>query len=221
MHSRKATNRLKLIEAAAYLIDNDGYKNIDVTKVTKRAKLGYGTFYNHFSDITELFEAIAREVIISIQKHVTELASDETRVLKQIFIRNYFQFHAFYGSPILEWVAENPTYLMKIWDENTKSVTNEMIKLSIKNNELKGDPIELLDRFENIRETYRWNFLGSLHSLLAGKDPDKAFVENSGELTFFPCLLKKKFLESIVSDYKSMPKIFKNFYYQVNHVDYR
>ena len=50
MHSRKATNRLKLIEAAAYLIDNDGYKNIDVTKVTKQAKLGYGTFYNHFSN---------------------------------------------------------------------------------------------------------------------------------------------------------------------------
>ena len=86
MHSRKATNRLKLIEAAAYLIDNDGYKNIDVTKVTKQAKLGYGTFYNHFSDITELFEAIAKEVIVSIQKHVTELAGDETRVLKQIFM---------------------------------------------------------------------------------------------------------------------------------------
>ena len=208
MHSRKATNRLKLIEAAAYLIDNDGYKNIDVTKVTKQAKLGYGTFYNHFSDITELFEAIAREVIISIQKHVTELASDETSVLKQIFIRNYFQFHAFYGSPILEWVAENPTYLMKIWDENTKSVTNEMIKLSIKNNELKGDPIELLDRFENIRETYRWNFLGSLHSLLAGKDPDKAFVENSEGVDIFsmPFEEKKEFLESIVSDYKKHAK---------------
>ena len=208
MHSRKATNRLKLIEAAAYLIDNDGYKNIDVTKVTKQAKLGYGTFYNHFSDITELFEAIAREVIISIQKHVTELASDETRVLKQIFIRNYFQFHAFYGSPILEWVAENPTYLMKIWDENTKSVTNEMIKLSIKKNELKGDPIELLDRFENIRETYRWNFLGSLHSLLAGKDPDKAFVENSEGVDIFsmPFEEKKEFLESIVSDYKKHAK---------------
>ena len=208
MHSRKAINRLKLIEAAAYLIDNDGYKNIDVTKVTKQAKLGYGTFYNHFSDITELFEAIAREVIISIQKHVTELASDETRVLKQIFIRNYFQFHAFYGSPILEWVAENPTYLMKIWDENTKSVTNEMIKLSIKNNELKGDPIELLDRFENIRETYRWNFLGSLHSLLAGKDPDKAFVENSEGVDIFsmPFEEKKEFLESIVSDYKKHAK---------------
>ena len=208
MHSRKATNRLKLIEAAAYLIDNDGYKNIDVTKVTKQAKLGYGTFYNHFSDITELFEAIAREVIISIQKHVTELASDETSVLKQIFIRNYFQFHAFYGSPILEWVAENPTYLMKIWDENTKSVTNEMIKLSIKNNELKGDPIELLDRFENIRETYRWNFLGSLHSLLAGKDPNKAFVENSEGVDIFsmPFEEKKEFLESIVSDYKKHAK---------------
>ena len=208
MHSRKATNRLKLIEAAAYLIDNDGYKNIDVTKVTKQAKLGYGTFYNHFSDITELFEAIAKEVIISIQKHVSEVAGSETMVLKQIFIRNYFQFHAFYGSPILEWVAENPTYLMKIWDENTKSVTNEMIKLSIKNNELRGDPIELLDRFENIRETYRWNFLGSLHSLLAGKDPDIAFVENSEGVDIFsmPFEEKKEFLESIVSEYKKHAK---------------
>ena len=58
MQTRKATNRNKLIKAAANLIERDGYKNIDVTKVTKEAKLGYGTFYNHFSDITDLFEEI-------------------------------------------------------------------------------------------------------------------------------------------------------------------
>ena len=204
MQTRKATNRTKLIKAAATLIERDGYKNIDVTKVTKEAKLGYGTFYNHFSDITELFEDITKEVIINIQDFVIELSDHETSPLKQIFIRNYFQFHAFYGSPILEWVAENPTFLMKLWDENTKSVTNEMIKQVIKKGELKGDPIELLDRFENIRETYRWNFLGSLHSLLAGKDPDIAFVDNSEGVDIFsmPYQEKREFLTSIVSDYK-------------------
>ena len=204
MQTRKATNRTKLIKAAASLIERDGYKNIDVTKVTKEAKLGYGTFYNHFSDITQLFEEITKEVIISIQDYVIELTGHETSPLKQIFIRNYFQFHAFYGSPILEWVAENPTFLMKLWDDNTKSVTNKMIKQVIKEGELEGDPIELLDRFENIRETYRWNFLGSLHSLLAGKDPDIAFVDNSEGVDIFsmPYNEKRKFLTSIVSDYK-------------------
>ncbi len=204
MQTRKATNRTKLIKAAATLIERDGYKNIDVTKVTKEAKLGYGTFYNHFSDITELFEDITKEVIINIQDFVIELSDHETSPLKQIFIRNYFQFHAFYGSPILEWVAENPTFLMKLWDENTKSVTNKMIKEVIQKGELEGDPIELLDRFENIRETYRWNFLGSLHSLLAGKDPDIAFVDNSEGVDIFsmPYQEKREFLTSIVSDYK-------------------
>ena len=204
MQKRKATNRTKLIKAAASLIERDGYKNIDVTKVTKEARLGYGTFYNHFSDITQLFEEITKEVIISIQDFVIELTGHETSPLKQIFIRNYFQFHAFYGSPILEWVAENPTFLMKLWDDNTKSVTNKMIKQVIKEGELEGDPIELLDRFENIRETYRWNFLGSLHSLLAGKDPDIAFVDNSEGVDIFsmPYNEKREFLTSIVSDYK-------------------
>ena len=204
MQTRKATNRTKLIKAAATLIERDGYKNIDVTKVTKEAKLGYGTFYNHFSDITDLFEEITKEVIINIQDFVIELSGHETSPLKQIFIRNYFQFHAFYGSPILEWVAENPTFLMKLWDENTKSVTNKMIKQVIQKGELEGDPIELLDRFENIRETYRWNFLGSLHSLLAGKDPDIAFVDNSEGVDIFsmPYQEKREFLTSIVSDYK-------------------
>jgi len=204
VQTRKATNRTKLIKAAASLIERDGYKNIDVTKVTKEAKLGYGTFYNHFSDITQLFEEITKEVIISIQDYVIELTDHETSPLKQIFIRNYFQFHAFYGSPILEWVAENPTFLMKLWDDNTKSVTNKMIKQVIKEGELEGDPIELLDRFENIRETYRWNFLGSLHSLLAGKDPDIAFVDNSEGVDIFsmPYNEKREFLTSIVSDYK-------------------
>ena len=204
MQTRKATNRSKLIKAAAVLIESDGYKNIDVTKVTKEAKLGYGTFYNHFSDITDLFEEITKEVIINIQDFVIELSSHETSPLKQIFIRNYFQFHAFYGSPILEWVAENPTFLMKLWDENTKSVTNKMMKQVIKKRELEGDPIELLDRFDNIRETYRWNFLGSLHSLLAGKDPDIAFVDNSEGVDIFsmPYKEKREFLTSIVSEYK-------------------
>ncbi len=204
MQTRKATNRTKLIKAAANLIEQDGYKNIDVTKVTKEAKLGYGTFYNHFSDITQLFEEITKEVIISIQDFVIELTGHETSPLKQIFIRNYFQFHAFYGSPILEWVAENPTFLMKLWDDNTKSVTNKMIKQVIKKGELEGDPLELLERFENIRETYRWNFLGSLHSLLAGKDPDLAFVDNSEGVDIFsmPYQEKREFLTSIVSDYK-------------------
>ena len=204
MQTRKATNRTKLIKAAATLIERDGYKNIDVTKVTKEAKLGYGTFYNHFSDITELLEEITKEVIISIQDFVIELTAHETSSLKQIFIRNYFQFHAFYGSPILEWVAENPTFLMKLWDDNTKSVTNKMIKQVIKEGELEGDPMELLDRFENIRETYRWNFLGSLHSLLAGKDPDIAFVDNTEGVDIFsmPYKEKREFLTSIVSDYK-------------------
>ena len=204
MQTRKATNRTKLIKAAATLIERDGYKNIDVTKVTKEAKLGYGTFYNHFSDITQLLEEITKEVIISIQDFVIELTAHETSSLKQIFIRNYFQFHAFYGSPILEWVVENPTFLMKLWDDNTKSMTNKMIKQVIKEGELKGDPIELLDRFENIRETYRWNFLGSLHSLLAGKDPDIAFVENTEGVDIFsmPYKEKREFLTSIVSDYK-------------------
>ena len=204
MQIRKATNRTKLIKAAATLIERDGYKNIDVTKVTKEAKLGYGTFYNHFSDITELLEEITKELIISIQDFVIELTGHETSALKQIFIRNYFQFHAFYGSPILEWVAENPTFLMELWDDNTKSVTNKMIKQVIKKGELEGDPIELLDRFENIRETYRWNFLGSLHSLLAGKDPDIAFVDNSEGVDIFsmPYQEKREFLTSIVSDYK-------------------
>ena len=93
---------------------------------------------------------------------------------------------------------------MKLWDENTKSVTNKMIKQVIKKGELKGDPIELLDRFDNIRETYRWNFLGSLHSLLDGKDPDIAFVDNSEGVDIFsmPYKEKREFLTSIVSDYK-------------------
>lgn len=204
MQTRKASNRIKLIKAAARLIESDGYKNIDVTKVTKEAELGYGTFYNHFSDITELYEEITKEVILNIQDFVVDITSHETSFLRQIFIRNYFQFHAFFGSPILEWVAENPTFLMKIWDDNTKNTTNEIIKKTIKNGELKGDPIEILDRFENIRETYRWNFLGSLHSLLAGKDPDVAFVDNTEGVDIFsmPYKEKREFLRSIVSEYK-------------------
>jgi len=101
VQTRKATNRTKLIKAAATLIERDGYKNIDVTKVTKEAKLGYGTFYNHFSDITDLFEEITKEVIINIQDFVIELSGHETSPLKQIFIRIIFNFMLFTARPSL------------------------------------------------------------------------------------------------------------------------
>ena len=90
MQTRKASNRNRLIKAAARLIEKDGYKNIDVTKVTKEAELGYGTFYNHFSDITELYEEITKEMIVNIQNFVVDITSHESSFLRQIFIRNYF-----------------------------------------------------------------------------------------------------------------------------------
>nr|GIR51327.1 MAG: hypothetical protein CM15mP61_00360 [Gammaproteobacteria bacterium] len=95
MQTRKATNRTKLIKAAATLIERDGYKNIDVTKVTKEAKLGYGTFYNHFSDITDLFEEITKEVIISIQDFVIDLTGHETSFLETDFYKELLSISCF------------------------------------------------------------------------------------------------------------------------------
>ena len=59
MQTRKASNRNRLIKAAARLIEKDGYKNIDVTKVTKEAvaNLDCTTDKDLLEQINQILEA--------------------------------------------------------------------------------------------------------------------------------------------------------------------
>jgi AcrR family transcriptional regulator len=60
---RKARTRRALLDAARVLMVERGTTDVSIQQITDRADVGFGSFYNHFTTKTELFEAAVAEVL--------------------------------------------------------------------------------------------------------------------------------------------------------------
>jgi AcrR family transcriptional regulator len=60
---RKARTRRALLDAARGIVGERGTADVSIQEITERADVGFGSFYNHFSSKTELFEAAVGEVL--------------------------------------------------------------------------------------------------------------------------------------------------------------
>jgi AcrR family transcriptional regulator len=63
---RKARTRRALLDAAREILVEHGTSDVSIQEITERADVGFGSFYNHFSSKTELFEAA---VIEALEEH--------------------------------------------------------------------------------------------------------------------------------------------------------
>jgi len=54
---RKASTRAALVGAARQFLAEGGRTDVSIQEITDRADVGFGSFYNHFSSKTELFDA--------------------------------------------------------------------------------------------------------------------------------------------------------------------
>ena len=60
---RKARTRRALLDAARRLMVERGTTDVSIQEITERADVGFGTFYNHFTTKTEIFEVAVAEVL--------------------------------------------------------------------------------------------------------------------------------------------------------------
>jgi AcrR family transcriptional regulator len=60
---RKAATRQKLIDAARAMLAAGTATDASIQQITETADVGFGSFYNHFSSKTELFEAAVTDVL--------------------------------------------------------------------------------------------------------------------------------------------------------------
>ena len=60
---RKAPTRQKLIDAARVMLAAGTAADASIQEITDAADVGFGSFYNHFSSKTELFEAAVADVL--------------------------------------------------------------------------------------------------------------------------------------------------------------
>ncbi|WP_329393096.1 TetR/AcrR family transcriptional regulator [Streptomyces lydicus] len=70
---RKARTRAALIDAARTFIADQGRTDVSIQEITEAADVGFGSFYNHFKDKAELFEAAVETTLAEHAALVDEL----------------------------------------------------------------------------------------------------------------------------------------------------
>jgi AcrR family transcriptional regulator len=63
LERRKAQTRRKLIDAARVMLADGQAQNASIQDITEAADVGFGSFYNHFSSKSELFEIAVLDVM--------------------------------------------------------------------------------------------------------------------------------------------------------------
>jgi AcrR family transcriptional regulator len=73
---QKARTRQKLIEAARVMLAAGTAAQASIQEITDAADVGFGSFYNHFSSKTELFEAAVADVLEELGELFDRLSVD-------------------------------------------------------------------------------------------------------------------------------------------------
>jgi AcrR family transcriptional regulator len=69
---RFAQQRQTLINAAAEVIGEVGYRDASITRISDRAQIAYGTFYRHFETQQDMFDTVLPEKGREIQRFVRQ-----------------------------------------------------------------------------------------------------------------------------------------------------
>lgn len=96
-----AATRDELLAAAARIVGLEGYAGASVGKITARARVAQGTFYNYFSSQQDLFEQLLPELGQQLLAHVRGRLAGVTEALQ----REEIGFNAFF-----EFLDRNPEF---------------------------------------------------------------------------------------------------------------
>jgi AcrR family transcriptional regulator len=98
---RAIETRRKLIDAAAEVVGAEGYANASVAKITARAEIAQGTFYNYFASQQDLFDQLLPELGTELLDFIrARIAKEEGS-----FAREETGFRAFF-----DFLAERPEF---------------------------------------------------------------------------------------------------------------
>jgi AcrR family transcriptional regulator len=98
---RAIETRRKLIDAAAEVVGAEGYANASVAKITARAEIAQGTFYNYFASQQDLFDQLLPELGTELLDFIRARIAEE----EGSFAREEIGFRAFF-----DFLAERPAF---------------------------------------------------------------------------------------------------------------
>ncbi len=94
--SKLAATRRKLITAVAEIVGEEGYGNASVAKITTRAQVAQGTFYNYFESQQDLFDQLLPELGTRLLDHIRSRVAGHPEGIEreEIGFRAFFEFLA-------------------------------------------------------------------------------------------------------------------------------
>lgn len=107
-----AATRSKLLIAATEIVGAEGYGNASVAKITARARVAQGTFYNYFESQQDLFDHLLPELGTQLLDRIRARLADGQQGLK----REEVGFRAFF-----EYLAETPQFYRVLNEAETFS----------------------------------------------------------------------------------------------------
>lgn len=91
---KSAATRRRLLAAAAHVVGTDGYANASVAKITTRARVAQGTFYNYFKSQQDLFDQLLPELGQQLLDYIRKRlgASTDSLEREEIGFKAFFEF---------------------------------------------------------------------------------------------------------------------------------
>jgi AcrR family transcriptional regulator len=126
----------KIIEAATFLFNENGYENTSVQEICEKARVSKGAFFHHFPTKEFLFLEILNDFLEKLDKrmreieknskNVTQAMIDMTKILEEIFVISENNFTIF-----LEFIkkAEKNEEIMKILSNQFNKFENYLENL--------------------------------------------------------------------------------------------
>lgn len=96
-----AATRSQLLTAASEIVGAEGYSNASVAKITARARVAQGTFYNYFESQRDLFDQLLPDLGTQLLDHIRARIDGSPDGLK----REEIGFRAFF-----EYLAKTPEF---------------------------------------------------------------------------------------------------------------
>lgn len=109
-NQRSAENRRALLQAAAEVVGEFGYRDASIARITQRAGMAQGTFYLYFSSRQELFDQLLPSFGAEMMAALAGGArgADDVLALEEAGFRNFFSF-----------IDRNPAFLRVLNEAET------------------------------------------------------------------------------------------------------
>lgn len=158
--SNKISTRDKLVNSAIKYLNLYGIDSLNVTELTKEAKVGYGTFYHYFKSIDDVIEAAMHVALKEIVKEFTEFVDqtdDKGFVIAKGHLSMYRTLISHPGTP---WMMTQKTRLADMLSESVGKHAKSVMKDAVDLGQFPEDKYAVFWLRFNLRA---WSIIGGIN----------------------------------------------------------